>query len=156
MKSFYLVLCCCLMFAAAMIFGLGMHSCKSKKLVESSSQMDSQVMTACKEELDSLAFLRLLERSRKNWTLEVRHYRPVHDSTGKLTNTYMEKRVQMRYRHEKERDSSAFGDKQYMKGDSTVTTVNEETELKKEPSPKDYRIFFYLVLAYLLYLWMKK
>ena len=106
MKSVHLVFGCCLMFMAVMIMGVSLHSCKSKKAIEKSVHVDSMATSAYKEELDSFAFRRLLERYNKHWTLEVLHYHPIYDSTGKVTDTYLEKRVQMSHRHEHERDSS--------------------------------------------------
>ena len=157
MRSIYLILGCCLMFAAVMVTGLSMQSCKSKRSMEKSVQVDSVSMTAYKEETDSFAFRRLLERNNKHWTLEVLHYRPVFDSTGKVAQTYLEKRIQMQHQHEKERDGTGFDATFNTIEDSIESSVSEETDENEEPAPaKGNKIFFYLVLAYLLYLWMKK
>lgn len=155
MKSVYLILGCCLMFAAVMVMGLSMQSCKSKRAMEKSVQVDSLGMSAYKEELDSFAFSRLLERYQKNWSLEIRHYRPVKDSTGKVTHTYLEKDIRMRHRHEKERDSSGWDVLLISKEDSTEVRVSEDTEHKEEPVTRDYKIFFLLLLMALLFVRMK-
>ena len=156
MRSIYLVFGCCLMFAAVMLMGLSMQSCKSKRTVERNVQMDSMAMSVYKEELDSFAFSRLLERYQKNWSLEIRHYRPVKDSTGKVTHTYLEKDIRMRHRHEKERDSSGCNVVFISKEDSTEVQVSEDTEHKEEPVARDYKIFFFLLLMVLLFVRMKK
>jgi len=158
MRSIYLILGCCLMFAAVMVTGLSMQSCKSKRSMEKSVQVDSVSMTAYKEETDSFAFRRLLERNNKHWTLEVLHYRPVFDSAGKVAQTYLEKRVQMQHQHEKERDGTGLDATSRAIEDSTESSVSEETDEKEEPAPKtkNGKIIFYLVLAYLLFHWMKK
>lgn len=159
MRSVYLILGCCLMFAAVMVMGVSMQSCKSKKLAESSFKVDFNAMSACKEELDSFAFRRLIERYNKNFSLEIRHYRPVKDSTFEVKDTYLDTWISLKSHHLHQRDSSGFDAMLLVKEDSTMTEASEETEAKEEesvPKAKNSKIIFYLVLAYLLYLWMKK
>ena len=155
MKSLSWIFCCCLIFATVMIMGLSLHSCKSKKAVESSAQIESTTMAALKEEMDSFYFQRLLERYNKNWTLEVLQYHPIIDSTGKVTDTYLEKSVQMSHQHERVRDSSRFDAVFEVKEETTEVAVSEDSELKEVPEPKDYRIFIYLILVLLLIKWLK-
>ena len=156
MRSIYWILACCLMFAAVMVMGVSMQSCKSKRAMEKSVHMDSVGMSAYKEEMDSFAFRRLLERYNKNFSLEIRHYRPVKDSVGKVTHTYLEKQVWLQHRHEKEQDSSGWTFVDYQKGDTVAVRKCELTEEEPAPKARDNKIWFYLVLACLLYLWIKK
>ena len=156
MRSVYLILGCCLMFAAVMVMGVSMQSCKSKRSMEKSVQVDSLGMTAYKEEMDSFAFSRLLERYNKNWTLEIRHYRPVKDSTHKVTGSYLDTRINLTHRHEKERDSAGWDVVLRAKEDSTEAMVSEASESEEEPASTDYKILFYSVLVILVFQWMKK
>lgn len=156
MRSIYLILGCCLMFSAVMIMGICMQSCKSKRSMEKSEQVDSIALSACKEEMDSFTFRRLLERRNKSWTMEVLQYRPIFDSAGKVTDTYLEKRIQLSHRHEKERDSSVHHVMMQTKENNTDVQVSKESESKEEPAPKYHRIFLFLVLAFLLYLKIRR
>ena len=158
MRSIYLILGCCLMFAAVMVIGVSMQSCKSKRGLEKRMQVDSMGMSAYKEELDSFAFRRLLEYYNKNFTLEIRHYHPVKDSTFEVTDTYLDTWISLKSNHSHQRDSSGFDSMQLVKEDSTMTDVSEETEEKEEEPAlaKENKIIFYLVLVYLLYLWIEK
>lgn len=159
MRSIYWILACCLMFAAVMVMGVSMQSCKSKRAMEKSVHVDSVGMSACKEEMDSFAFRRLLERYNKNWTLEIRHYRPVKDTTFEVTDTYLDTWISLKSNHSHQRDSSGCDAMLLFKEDSTMTEASEETEEKEEepaPKAKNGKIIFYLILAYLLYHWMKK
>lgn len=156
MRSVYLILGCCLMFAAVMVMGVSMQSCKSKRAMEKSVHVDSVGMSAYKEEMDSFAFRRLLERYNKNFSLEIRHYRPVKDTTFEVTGTYLEEHILFSHRHEKERDSSGWDVVLREKEDNTEATVSAESESEEEPASTDYKILFYSVLVILVFQWMKK
>lgn len=155
MRSIYWILACCLMFAAVMVMGVSMQSCKSKRAMEKSVQVDSARMSAYKEELDSFAFRRLLEHYNKNWTLEVLRYRPVFDSTQKVTGSYLDTRINLTHSQEHERDSSGWEAVLQEKEDSTEVTVSEESEHQEQPISFDYKILFYSVLVIFVFQWMK-
>lgn len=156
MRSIYWILTCCLMFAAVMVMGVSMQSCKSKRAMEKSVQVDSARMSAYKEELDSFAFRRLLERYNKNWSLEIRHYRPVKDTVHRVTDTYLEKQVLFSHRYEKERDSAGWNAVLRTKEDSTEVTVSKESESKEEPVPKDYNPIFFMTFVLLFLLFIRR
>ena len=67
MRSIYWILACCLMFAAVMVMGLSMQSCKSKKLVESVTQVDSVGQNHHQEVDDSLFLEQFFQRNRKKF-----------------------------------------------------------------------------------------
>ena len=48
MKSVHLVLGCCLMFMGVMVMGVSLHSCKSKKAIEKSVQVDIMALAVYK------------------------------------------------------------------------------------------------------------
>ena len=156
MKSVHLVLGCCLMFMAVMVMGVSLYSCKSKKAIEKSVQVDSMAMSAYKEELDSFAFRRLLERYNKHWTLEVLHYHPIYDSTGKVTDTYLEKRVQMSHRHEHERDSSGLDAAHLIREDSTENSLDKSENVEEKPLSNEFKIYWVFLLLMLLFVLLKK
>ena len=155
MKSIRLLLGCCFMFAATMVIGMSLHSCKSKKAIEKSVQVDSMAMSAYKEELDSFAFRRLLERYNKHWTLEVLHYHPIYDSVGKVTDTYLEKRIQMSHRHEHERDNSGLDVVHLIREDSIEVSLDKSESVEEKPLANEFKIFFCFVLLTLLFVRLK-
>ena len=156
MRSIYWILACCLMFAAVMVMGVSMQSCKSKRAMEKSVHMDSVGMSAYKEEMDSFAFRRLLERYNKNFSLEIRHYRPVKDSAGKLTDTYLEQQVFLSHRNVHERDSSSLLELMLVKEDSTEVHLSEDTEIEESPVKRNYNmLFFVFIIVVFLCFWRK-
>lgn len=156
MRSIYWIFACCLMFAAVMVTGVSMQSCKSKRAMERTVQVDSSAMTAYREEMDSFAFSRLLERYQKDWSLEIRHYRPVKDSTGKLTDTYLGQQVFLSHRHVHERDSSLLSKKLSVKKDTTEVVLSEDTETEESPVRRNYDVFLVVfIIAVFLYFWRK-
>ena len=156
MRSIYLIMGCCLMFAAVMVMGLAMQSCRTKKLVDQQTQVQAETMTAYKEELDSMAFCRLLERNRRLFSLEVRHFRPVKDSTGKVTDTYMDKQVWLTHHHIHDRDSGGLRKYRRSWADSTRAAAKVEAEVDEEPAPKDYTVFFILALLILVVVFIRR
>ena len=148
MKSVHIVLGCCLMFMAVMVMGVSLHSCKSQKAIEKSVQVDSMSMSAYKEELDSFAFRRLLERYNKHWTMEVLRYHPIYDSVGKVTDTYLESRIQMSHRHGRERDSSGWDVVHLIHKDSTEVSTDKNESVEEKPLANEFKmlIVFMLIL----------
>lgn len=156
MRSIYWIFACCLMFAAVMVTGVSMQSCKSKRAMEKTVRLDSQGMTAYKEEMDSFAFRRLLERYSETLSLEIRHFRPVKDSAGKLTDTYLDRQVFLSQRHVHERDSSGLSKLRLAKRDSTEVHLSEDTETEESPVRLNYDVFFVVfIIAVFLYFWRK-
>ena len=138
------------MFMAVMVMGVSLHSCKSKKAIEKSVQVDSMAMSAYKEELDSFAFRRLLERYNKHWTMEVLHYHPIYDSTGKVTDTYLKKRIQMSHRHGRERDSSGWDVVHLIHKDSTEVSTDKNESVEEKPLANEFKMLIVFILILFL------
>ena len=128
---------------------------KAMQKVDEAKQRRS-IDLAYKEELDSFAFRRLLERYNKHWTLEVLHYHPIYDSTGKVTDTYLEKRVQMSHRHEHERDSSGLDAVHLIREDSTENSLDKSENVEEKPLSNEFKIYWIFLLLILLFVLLKK
>ena len=144
------------MFMAVMVMGVSLHSCKSKKAIEKGVQVDSMAMSAYKEELDTFAFRRLLERYNKHWTLEVLRYHPIYDSVGKVTDTYLESRIQMSHRHGRERDSSGLDVVHLMREDSTENSLDKSENVEEKPLSNEFNIYWVFLWLMLLFVLLKK
>lgn len=156
MKSFYLVLCCCLMFAAAMIFGLGMHSCKSKKLVQSTSVVDSVGVYFHHSVEDSLFFEEFIRRCQKRFEIDVTWYSPIKDSTGKVTGSVPEKKLGLKVDVDSSTHKKNRGAVRLAVADSTEAEVQRKESKEERPPPDEYKIFFLFLLLALFFVHLKK
>ena len=156
MKSVYWILSCSLMFAAVMIVGLSLHSCKSKKLVESSSELDTRKHSSHQEVDDSLFFEEFFKRHRRRFTFSLTTYQFVKDSSGIVTGSVPDKKYDLSV----DEDSTSHQNKGIVtreeKGDSTDVQVSQSEEHKEKPPPEDYRIFVCLILAFLIVIFIRK
>lgn len=156
MKSVYWIMGCCLMFAAVMILGLSLHSCKSKKVAESSLDLDEMRHSSHHEVDDSLFFEEFFKHHRRRFTFSLTTYEFVKDSSGIVTGSVPGKKYDLSV----DEDSASHHNKgiatREEKGDSTDVQVRKSEEHKEKPPPEDYRIFIFLTLAILLVIFMRK
>lgn len=88
---------CCLLFATVMMMGLSIQSCKSKRHLESTVSVDSTRYAAYHHETDSLQFTRLLDQYRRNYSIEIKRYRPMMDTAGNVVGSYLAETAHIEY-----------------------------------------------------------
>lgn len=157
MKSWHLILGCCMAFAVSMMIGLSLYSCKSKKMVEQSSHKDSLAMVAYKSETDSSYFQRLIEQQSEETAIQVVYYQPTKDTSIHVTGTYISKVVNLV--HKKQLDKKNDVDKSVEKKETQESQheVSEDSESKEEPAPKRaISLVIFILIITGLYLWSYK
>ena len=156
MRSVYLILGCCLMFAAVMVMGVSMQSCKSKKLVQSTSAVDSVGVYCHHSVEDSLFFEEFIRRCQKRFEIDVTWYSPVKDSTGKVTGSVPEKKLGLKVDVDGLTHKKNGGAVRLAVADSTETEVQRKESKEERPPPDEYKIFFLFLLLALFFVHIKK
>lgn len=156
MKSVYLILGCCLMFAAVMVMGLSMQSCKSKKLAQSVSTIDSVGMDYHQSVDDSLFFEEFIRRNKKRFEMDITWYRPVKDSTGKVSGSIPEKKLGLKVDMDSTTHEKSGGAVRLAETDSTEVDMQRKDSKEERPPPDEYKIFFILLLLALFFVHIKK
>lgn len=152
MRSVYLISGCCLSFAAVMVLGLCLHSCKSKKQLESSIQMDSTGHYKHHEIDDSIFFEQFIQRNRKKIELSIITYQFVKDSAGNVIGSVPDKQIGLTVDNDSTTHKQTSNVVHNEKGDSTDVEVKQNQTVKEKPPPDNNHIFLFLVLASLLYI----
>lgn len=80
--------------------------------------------------------------------MEVLRYHPIYDSVGKVTDTYLESRIQMSHRHGRERDSSGWDVVHLIHKDSTEVSTDKNENVEEKPLDNEFKmlIVFMLIL----------
>lgn len=156
MKSVRLLLGCCLMFAATMVIGLSFHSCKSKKMIESTTNVDSVGQDYHQSMNDSLFFEEFIRRNQKRFEINVTWFQPVKDSTGQITGSVPEKQLGLKISEDSTTYKQNKGAVQSAQTDSTEAQVQRKESKEERPPPDEYKIFFCIVLLTLLFVRFKK
>ena len=84
------------------------------------------------------------------------HYHPIYDSAGKVTDTYLESRIQMSHRHGRERDSSGLVVVHLMREDSTENSLDKSENVEEKPLSNEFKIYWVFLLLMLLFVLLKK
>ena len=144
------------MFMAVMVMGVSLHSCKSKKMAESSFELDSMRHSFHQEVDDSLFFEDFLRHHRRRFTFSLTTYQFVKDSSGIVTGSVPDKKYDLSV----DEDSTSYHNKGVVtreeKGDSTDVQVSQSEEHKEKPPPEDYRIFLFFILAFICVIFFRK
>ena len=156
MKSICWILCCSLMFAVVMVMGITMQSCKSKKMVQSTSTVDSVGVDYHRSVNDSLYFEEFIRRNKKRFEIDVTWYRPVKDSTGKVTGSVPDKRLGLKVDIDSTTHEKSGGAVRLAETDSTEVEIQRKESEEERPPPDEYKIFFIFLLLTLLFVLLKK
>ena len=156
MKSICWILCCSLMFAVVMVMGITMQSCKSKKMVQSTSTADSLGVDYHQSVNDSLFFEEFIRRNKKRFEIDVTWYRPVKDSTGKVTGSVPDKRLGLKVDIDSTTHEKSGGAVRLAETDSTEVEIQRKESEEERPPPDEYKIFFIFLLLTLLFVLLKK
>ena len=156
MKSICWILCCSLMFAVVMVMGITMQSCKSKKMVQSTSTVDSVGVVYHRSVNDSLYFEEFIRRNKKRFEIDVTWYRPVKDSTGKVTGSVPDKRLGLKVDIDSTTHEKSGGAVRLAETDSTEVEIQRKESEEERPPPDEYKIFFIFLLLTLLFVLLKK
>lgn len=156
MRSIYWILACSLMFAAVMVMGVSMQSCKSKKLVQSTSAVDSVGVYYHHSVEDSLFFEEFIRRCQKRFEIDVTWYSPIKDSTGKVTGSVPEKKLGVKVDVDSSTHKKNGGAVRLAVADSTEAEVRRKESKEERPPPDEYKIFFLFLLLALFFVHIKK
>lgn len=156
MRSVYLILWCCLMFAAVMVMGLCMQSCKSKKMVQTTSTVDSAGVNYHQSVNDILFFEEFIRRNQKRFQIDITWYHPVKDSTGKVTGSVPEKTLGFKVDIDSTTHKKSGGSVRLAETDSTDVEMQRKVSKEEHPPPDEYKIFFCFILLTLLFVLLKK
>ena len=156
MKSICWILCCSLIFAVVMVMGITMQSCKSKKMVQSTSTVDSVGVDYHQSVSDSLFFEEFIRRNKKRFEIDVTWYRPVKDSTGKVTGSVPDKRLGLKVDIDSTTHEKSGGAVRLAETDSTEVEIQRKESEEERPPPDEYKIFFIFLLLTLLFVLLKK
>ena len=156
MKSICWILCCSLMFAVVMVMGITMQSCKSKKMVQSTSTADSLGVDYHQSVNDSLFFEEFIRRNKKRFEIDVTWYRPVKDSTGKVTGSVPDKKLGLKVDIDSTTHEKSGGAVRLAETDSTEVEIQRKESEEERPPPDEYKIFFIFLLLTLLFVLLKK
>ena len=155
MRSIYWILACCLMFAAVMVMGVSMQSCKSKKLVESVTLVDSVGQSHHQEVDDSLFLEQFFQRNRKKFEFNLVTYRFVKDSSGNVIGSVPDKQIGLKVDNDSTTHHQVGGLVHKENEDSTDVQVEKKQEVKEKPPPDDLRIYFWILFVILLFYCLK-
>ena len=156
MKSIVWIFGCSLMFAATMIIGLSLHSCKSKKMVESTIVVDSAGKSLHYAMDDSLFFEEFLRRHQRNLEFSLTWYRPVLDSSGNVTGSVPDKQLAMNVNEDSTFHQFKGKASRHAEADSTDVEVDRKEKAEEKPPPSDHDILILVVLALFVFFWINK
>ena len=136
--------------------GITMQSCKSKKMVQSTSTVDSVGVDYHRSVNDSLYFEEFIRRNKKRFEIDVTWYRPVKDSTGKVTGSVPDKRLGLKVDIDSTTHEKSGGAVRLAETDSTEVEIQRKESEEERPPPDEYKIFFIFLLLTLLFVLLKK
>lgn len=149
MKHHYIFICC-LMFATVMMMGLSIQSCKTKRHLESTVSVDSARYAAYHHESDSLQFTRLLEKFQRNYSIEIKRYRPMMDTAGNVVGSYLAETAHIELQDQTiaERADSMVVRSQM--NDTLNVTTSVDTQLIKDTKRDSFPYIYLGIFLFLL------